>query len=220
MRPAPRHALGALAALALLAAPPARAGLDAALRALPARTPPESLGRVLAGWEQRGTPGVRPGEAGYALGQFRYARGEFEPAAGAFLRAAARLGGEERTSARYGWALATFALGHAAAARAAFAEVAREGGPFKSLGELGEAQCLVAQGETEPAFAALQKLLAGEPGEAGPPALEALAALADRTHRDLDAAEARRRLAREYPRSLEAARAAGAGPRRAAAAGR
>jgi tetratricopeptide (TPR) repeat protein len=193
--------------LMALAAAPAHARPDAAWRALPARAPADSVMTVLLGWEQRGGPGVRAGEAGYALGQFRYARGEYEPAAAAFLRAAARLDGDDRAAARYGWALATFALGHATAARPVFEEVSRSNASVRPLALLGSAQCWEAEGRPERALDTLQRLLAGEAGEAAPAALERCAALAERLHRGRDADEARRRLVRQYPHSMEAARA-------------
>ncbi len=107
-------------ALAVLAASPAHAALDAAWRTLPASAQGDSIALVLQRWELRGAPGVRPGEAAYALGQFRYARGEYAAAEAAYGRASARLDGEARAAARYGFALAALAQGHPTAARVAF----------------------------------------------------------------------------------------------------
>jgi tetratricopeptide (TPR) repeat protein len=196
--------------LMVLAAAPAHARTDAAWSALPLRVPADSVAMVFASWEGRGGPGVRPGEASYALGQFHYARGEYEPAAGAFLRAAARLAADDRAAARYGWALATFALGRATAARVAFDEVAQSRAGVRTLAALGSAQCWEAEGRPERALAGFLHLLANEPGEAAPPALERVAALAARARRERDAEAARRRVVREYPRSVEAARVQGA----------
>ena len=185
---------------------PAWAGLDAAWVALPVRVPVDSVAVVLRTWEARGGPGVRPGEAGFALGQFCYARGEYEPAADAYQRAASRLDGDDRVMARYGWALATFALGRATSARAAFEEVSRSSAAARPLALLGSAQCWEREGHPERALDTYQRLLAGHPGEAAPAALERVSALAERMHRGRDADDARRRLLQDYPRSMEAAR--------------
>ena len=201
-----------LAACLLIALLPgiAHARLDSAWRSIPERVPTDSIADILRGWEQHPAAGVRPGEAGYALGQFYYARGEYAVAAGAYSRAATRLEGEERAAARYGWALAMFALGRASAAREAFDEVSQSNGPARSLAMLGAAQCWEAEGHPEKAFDILQRLLATEAGEATPAALERFAALSSLMHREREAGEARRRLVRAYPRSIEAARALGA----------
>jgi tetratricopeptide (TPR) repeat protein len=198
--------------LALFALP-ARARLESAWAAIPARVPADSIGGWLLRAEARGGPGLTAGEAGWARGQFHYARGEYELAATAFLRASSRLTGAERGSARYGWALAMLALGRPGAARPAFDEAAQSAAPERALARLGSAQCWDAEGEPQRAFTALQQLLGDEPGEAAPAALERLAAIATRLHRDHDADEAKRRLVRDFPRSLEAARA-GAEPMR------
>lgn len=200
----------AVASLLLASTRPADAALDAAWRALPASARGDSIALVLHGWELRGGPNVRPGEAAYALAQFRYARGEYAAAEAAFGRASARLDGVGRAAARYGFALAALAQGHPTAARVAFEDVARGPAPTRAPAQLGVAQCWEAEGHPEKAFDTLRALLAGDPGESGPCALERYAALATRFHRDAEAVAARARLAREYPRSLEAARLAGA----------
>ena len=207
--------------LAALLSAPALAEPGAAWRALPASTSADSVALVLRSWELRGGPGVRPGEAAFALGQYRYARGEYEPAAAAFVRAAARLDGADRTAARLGFARATLALGRAAAARPAFDEVAHAGPLLRSSALLGLAQCWDAEGHPEKSFDVLRTLLAGEAGEAGPAALERYAALAVQFHRDREAADARTRLKQQYPHSIEAARTPvpAPAPRRARSAG-
>jgi tetratricopeptide (TPR) repeat protein len=211
MRPAP--ILVGVIALMLLALP-AWAGLDAAWKAIPARVPADSLPAVLLAMETRGAYGVRAGEAAYALGQFRYARGEYAAALGPFLRAYARLAGRDRFVARYSQALASLALGNATAARAVFQEVADGDAELRPLALLGVAQSWDAERRPEKAFGVLGALLGGEPGEAGAPALERYAALADQFRREPEARSARARLARSYPRSIEAARlGAGARPR-------
>ncbi len=198
-------ALAALVFLALLALP-AQAGLDAAWKAIPARVPTDSLPVVLRAMETRGAPGVRPGEAAYALGQFRYVRGEYAPAADAYLRAYARLTGPDRPVARYAYALAALALGNTGAARVAFLQVADESPELRALAQLGVAQSWDAERHPEKALDVLHALIAHDPGEAGAPALERFAALASQFHRDPEARVARTRLALHYPRSIEAAR--------------
>ena len=77
------------------------------------------------------------------------------------------------------------------------------------------ALCWEAERKPERALETLQALLAEEPGEAGPAALERTAVLAAALRRPELARRARERLLREYPRSMEALRAgpaaAGAG---------
>ncbi len=200
-----------LVALAL-AAPAAWAGLESPWRAFPARASADSIERALRVMELRGGPGVRPGEAAFALGQLHYARGEYRQAADAYLRASARLGGADRIEARYAYALSALALGNAPAARTAFGEVAAGDGPRRPLALLGMAQCWEAENRPEKAWDVLRGLVATAPGEAGPAALERLVALAGRLHRDADGAAARSRLVREYPASIETARLPAAPP--------
>jgi hypothetical protein len=205
-----------LSALALaLLAPSAHAGLDAAWKAIPARVPTDSLPSVLLAMEVRGAPGVRPGEAAYALGQFRYARGEYPAAVGPFLRAYTRLTGRDRWAARYAHALSSLALGNAAVARAAFLEVADGAVDLRPLAQLGVAQSWDFENRPDKAFDTLRLLLAKDPGEAGPAALERFATLAAQFHREGEARSARVRLARQYPRSIEAARLGASLPPRA-----
>ncbi len=198
-------------ACALVFAVPAHAGAEAAWRAVPARVPADSLPVVLRALEVRPAGGMRSGDAAFALGQFHYARGEYEQAAAAFLRAAARLDGDDHMAARYAYGLAALAMGSTANARSAFEDVERSRSPQRPLALLGEAQAWDAERRPEKAYEVLRRLLAGEAGEAGPAALERVIALATQARRGSEVSAARQRLLREYPRSIEAARARSAG---------
>jgi tetratricopeptide (TPR) repeat protein len=207
--------------IALLAAAPgpAFAGAEAAWRALPAAAAPDSCANLLRIWEAAPPRGVTASEAAMALGQFHYARGEYRQARDAFTRASARVAGAEQGEARYWVGLSALAVGEGAAAREAFAAAAATLPARRSLAQLGSAQAWDADRRPEKSLDALHALLAADPGEAGPAALERLGALAEQFHRNDEAKQARKRLAREYPRSLEAARLnavpvapAGAGP--------
>lgn len=207
-------------ALALVAAPaPALAGAEAAWALLPPRLPADSCLARLRAWEAAPPAALAPGDASLALGQLHYARGEYRQAREAFTRASAKATGPARGEARYWAGLAALALSEGGAAREAFAEAAAASPARRPLAQLGLAQAWEADRRPEKAFDALHGLLAADPGEAGPAALERQAALAEQFHRNDEAKRARARLAREYPRSLEAARLnaapaapAGAGP--------
>jgi tetratricopeptide (TPR) repeat protein len=205
----------------LLAALPgaALAASEAAWRALPAAASADSCASLLRIWESAPPRAVTAADATMARGQFHYARGEYRQAKDAFARASARTTGAEQGEARYWVGLSSLALGEGSAAREAFAEAAASAPARRELAQLGAAQAWDADRHPEKALDALRALLAGDPGEAGPAALERLGALAEQFHRDEDARQARRRLARDYPGSLEAARLnatpsapAGAGP--------
>lgn len=210
-----------IAALAALLAPPATAlaTADAAWRALPAGMPPDSCLWQLRTWEATPPPGIAAAEAALALGQFHYARGEYRQAREAFARAASRTQGADRGEARYWAGLSSLAVGEGPAAREAFEEAAASSATRRPLAQLGIAQAWDVERRPEKALDALHVLLAANPGEAGPAALERLATLAEQLHRTDEARRARQRIAREYPESLEAARLgalpsapAGAGP--------
>lgn len=205
--------------LLLASAPPARAAAAEAWKLLPARLGPDSCLLRLRAWEASPPPGLAAGEAALALGQLHYARGEYRQARDAFVRAGARAAGEGRGEARYWAGLASLALAEGPAAREAFAEAAAASPARRALAQLGLAQAWESERRPEKALDALHGLLAADPGEAGPAALERQAALAEQFHRNDEAKRARARLARDYPRSLEAARLnaapaapAGAGP--------
>jgi len=194
-----------LAALALLPAA-AHASADAAWRALPARLGPDSCLVRLRAWETVPPAGLSASDAALALGQLHYARGEYRQAREAFARAFAKVTGPARGEARYWAGLASLALAEGPAAREAFADAA-EGAPARrALAQLGTAQAWDVERRPEKALDELHLLLASDPGEAGPAALERQAALAEQFHRNDEAKRARARLARDYPRSLEAAR--------------
>jgi tetratricopeptide (TPR) repeat protein len=156
--------------------------------------------------------------AALTLGQLHYARGEYRQAAGDFVRATPRSGAARRGEAHYWTGLAWLGAGEMGQARAAFEEAARSDSPRRPESQLGVALCWEAARRPERALETLQTLLAGEPGEAGPAALEHVAMLATRLERPELARRARERLAQDYPRSIEAMRAlraVGSGPARA-----
>lgn len=207
----PRVPLIALSAL--LCAAPVHAGADAAWRALPAAAPAESCGIRLRVWESAPPRGVTAADAALALGQLHYARGEYRQAKDAFTRASARAAGApERGEARYWTGLSALALAEGPAAREAFAAAAVEAPARRALAQLGTALAWDADRRPEKAYDVLRALVAGEPGEAGAAALERHAELSEQFHRSDEARQVRRRLAREYPESLEAARLAAAPP--------
>jgi hypothetical protein len=72
---------------------------------------------------------------------------------------------------------------------------------------LGVAMAWELADRPDQALDVLDRLLNGAAGEAGPAALEHLSILADRLHMAERARSARERLVREYPESIEAARA-------------
>jgi tetratricopeptide (TPR) repeat protein len=147
-------------------------------------------------------------EAALTLGQLHYARGEYRQAAAAFARAAQRSDARHRGEVQYWTALAWLGAGEVGQARTVFEEAARNDSPRRPEALLGVALCWEAASQPERALEALQPLLAGEPGEAGPAALEHVAALGARLERPELARRARERLAKDYPRSIEAVRAA------------
>lgn len=200
----PSHAL--LAALLLL--PPCAAFADAvaAWRALPAGLPADSCLLRLRALEAAPTRGLVATDAALALGQLHYARGEYRQAREAFDRASLKAPPPASGEARYWAGLAALALADGPGAREAFAAAAEASPARRALAQLGTAQAWELERRPEKALDVLRTLLAGEPGEAGPAALEREAALAEQFDRDDEARRSRQRLAREYPRSLEAAR--------------
>ena len=175
---------------------------------VPAATPVDSLPRMLAALEAHPRPGASAADAAFLLGQLHHARGEYRQAAAAFTRAAGRSSGESRAEARYRAGLSLLGAGQGAAAREAFAAAMRDAPARAALAQLGVGQAFEQDRHADKAFAAYQQLLLGEPGEAGPAALERIAALGAALHRDEDARRARLQLAQKYPASLEAARLA------------
>lgn len=172
--------------------------------------PADSLARPLARLEasQRGALAA---EAALALGRLHFARGEYRQAAAAFARATPRFDPASRAETRYWAGLAWLGAGEIAAARGALEEAARGGSSRRAGALLGVALCWEKERKADRALGTLQALLAEEPGEAGPAALERTAALATVLRRPELARRARERLLREYPRSMEALRARPAG---------
>ncbi len=180
------------------------------LRDVLATTPADSLPVVLRRFESQRARTPEATEAVLALGQLHYARGEYRRAAEAFARAAARLEPTRKPEARYWAGLARLALGESDGARAMLDEVASVGGPRQSAAMFAQAQAWELAQRPARAMDLLSTLLdpaRGEPGEVGPAALERAAALADQVGQDERAREARERLLRDYPRSIEAAAA-------------
>ncbi len=213
--PAPTMNLRWLVLLALLLAFPAPLRASA-LDSLVRRYPADSLGEPLRAFESAHGRERVGAEAALLLGRFHYARGEYRPAAEAFARAAARLDPSQKPEARYWTGLARLGMREHAQARALLEEVASTESPRRAGAMLGVALAWEQAGRPDRAFDTLENLLAGEPGEAGPGALEHLILLAVRLHRPDAGEKARARLVREYPNSIEAARSAAPAPAAAA----
>lgn len=193
---------------AVLAAFPAtaRAAVESAWRALPPALPADSCVVRLRRWEGAPPSGLASADIALALGQLHYARGEYRQARDAFARAAAKHTGEARGESRYWVGLASLALSEGPAARDAFTDAAALSTERRALARLGYAQAWDVERRPEKTFDALHVLLADDADEAGPPALERQAALAEQFKRNDEARRARQRLAREYPKSPEAGR--------------
>jgi tetratricopeptide (TPR) repeat protein len=176
------------------------------LRQLLEANPADSLVAPLLRFEDA-HHGSDAAEAAFTLGQLHYARGEYRQAADAFARAAARFAPARKGEARYWAGLAWLGCGEANQARAAFEEAARQVTPRPPEALLGVALCWELAQRPDRALETLQGLLVDDPGEAGPAALDHLAMLNERLGRPEPARRAREQLVREYPRSLEAARA-------------
>jgi len=190
-----------LAFLAVVAVTPAP------LEQLLASRPADSLPGPLARYEAS-QHGDAAADAALLLGRLHYARGEYRQAAADFARATPRFDAARRAEARYWAGLAWLGAGEVGQAHAAFDEAARSGSQRRAGALLGVAECWESERRPEKALEALLTLLAADPGEAGPAALEREAALAAQLVRPELARRARERLAEEYPRSMEALRAA------------
>jgi tetratricopeptide (TPR) repeat protein len=189
--------------LAILAAAPSPSTVRQVLESCAA----DSLFAPLARFEA-GRRGSDAAEAASTLGLLHYARGEYRQAAAGFARATARADPARRGEAQYWTGLAWLGAGEVGQARVAFEEAARSVSPRRPEAQLGVALCREAAREPERALEMLQTLLGGEAGEAGPAALERIAGLAARFDRPELARRARERLSKDYPRSIEAVRAA------------
>lgn len=205
--------LTAALALALPATAPAQRGGDREARLPPTLadllrvTPADSLAPVLRRFELRQTRAADAAGAAFTLGQLHYARGEYRLAGDAFARAAARLEPAQKPEARYWAGLCRLALREPAPARAMLEEVADAGGPRATEARLAVALAWELAGRDEAAAEALERVLAAGPGEVTPAALERLAAAAERLGRGDEARRVLARLKREWPASVEAARA-------------
>jgi tetratricopeptide (TPR) repeat protein len=192
-----------LCALLIAAAvTPLPRSLDSLVRAHPADQLVQPLRRFEAAHGR-----VREGsEAALELGRLHFARGEYRQAAEAFARAGARLPPDRKHEARYWAGLCGLALKEPNQARAALEEVAQTPSPRRADALLGVAFAWQLARRPERAMQTLEQLLQSDPGEAGPAALELMAALAAQVQQPEVAKRARERLASDYPRSIEAAR--------------
>lgn len=194
-------ALVLVLALATPSTPPV-----ADLRTLVERTPADSLPGPLRRFEIEHGRGPEAGEAALLLGKLQFARGEYRAAADDFTRAAARLEPSRKPEARYWEGLAWMGVPDLDQARAALEEVDRAAGARRSNARLALAQIWERSGKRERARDLLEALVAGDPGESGPAALERLAALEAALGRPESSMKLRERLLRQYPRSPEASR--------------
>lgn len=175
---------------------------------IPSGVPADSIVRTLRRIEATSTRPVA-GAAAFELGGFHHVRGEYRAAAEAFGRAAARLQDYDHSLARYRQGLAWLGEGEAGRARAAFEEVAGNSRPLRAEALQGWAQTHALLGETAAEMEVLRRLLAGSAGEVEPAALARWAVLCELAGNTTEAASARDRIRRRWPRSLEAARLGG-----------
>jgi len=175
--------------------------LDSLLRSYPA----ESLVAPLRRFETEHGRVREGGEAALMLGRFHYARGEYRQAAEALARAAARLDPSRKQEARYWLGLCYLATKDPDQARAALEDVSQSDSPRRTEASLAIALAWEQARKPERAYEELGRLLAGDPGEAGPAALERRIVLAEQLHFPMEAQDARARLLKDYPNSIEAA---------------
>jgi tetratricopeptide (TPR) repeat protein len=143
----------------------------------------------------------------FDLGQRFYARGEYELAADAFARAAARAEPMRKPESRYWAGLSWLGAGNAVQARSAFEDVMASGSPLHSLAQLGAAESWELARRPERALEELNAILAEGLGEAMPTALARVAALNEARGTHEVARQARDRLLRDWPASMESAEA-------------
>ena len=191
-----------LAVLAAASTPTAPAGLAALLASRPA----DSLVAPLRRFELEHVRASEGADAAFALGELHFARGEYRQAYDAYSRAAARLDPARKPEARYRAGLCWLAIRDAAQARAALEEVAQSSARLRAPALLGLAQAWELAERPDRALETLERLLAQNPGESGPAALERVIALAARFERPDLGRRAGERLRRDYPKSIEAAR--------------
>ena len=182
-------------------APPAVVGLDTLLRTVPAGRLAASLAALEAARPEHAA------EAASTAGALHFARGEYRAAIDAYARAAARLEPARKGEPRYWIGVSWLALGEPNQARAAFEEVARTDSPRRVDAMIGVADCWLALRHPDRAESWLDQALDAEPGERTPAALERLAALAEHDGHEGEARNALERIARDWPRSIEAASA-------------
>jgi tetratricopeptide (TPR) repeat protein len=195
----------ALIVLMAAAAPLAGGSPTDSLRARHAPAAADSTVAALRALEARSGRRAQSGDAAFTLGQLHYARGEFRPAAEAFARAAARFDPEQKPEARYWAGLAWLGIPDVHQARAAFEEVIESNHSRRAGARLGLASVWELQQRPERGVEELTTLLAADPGEIAPAALERMASLYDRIGRPEEAVKTRERLFRQFPNSLEAA---------------
>jgi tetratricopeptide (TPR) repeat protein len=176
-------------------------GLDTLLRTVPAGRLADPLAALEAARPEHAA------EAALTAGALHFARGEYRAAIDAYGRAAARLEPARKGEPRYWIGVSWLALGEPAQARAAFEEVARTDSPRRVDAMIGVADCWLALRHPDRADTWLGEALAAGPGERTPAVLERRAALAERDGRAGDARDALERIARDWPRSIEAASA-------------
>jgi tetratricopeptide (TPR) repeat protein len=176
------------------------AGLERVLE----RWPADSLLAPLRRYEHLHRRSTQAAEASMMLGHLHLARAEYRLAADAYGRAAAGFDPLHKAEALYWAGIAWLGVPDARRARARLEQVERDVTPRRGDATLGIAIAWSLEGHPDRALKALTRLTARHPGEAGPAALERLAALADRMGGRDVARRARERLLRDYPRSFEA----------------
>jgi tetratricopeptide (TPR) repeat protein len=214
LRLSARAGLALVLALGCVPHPVRAESLDALLHRMPA----DSLVAPLQRFENQAARPADGAEAAMTLGRLHYARGEYRHAAEAFSRAAARLEPARKPLARYWAAQSWLALGDANQARAGFEELAQNDAPLRTEARLGLALAWEESRRPEKALEILEPLAREAHGEIAPAVLERAIAVADQFQRADLASAARQRLFREFPRSIEAARAGLIPPKSVAAA--
>lgn len=166
--------------------------------------PADSLLAPLRRYEHLHRRSAQAAEASMMLGHLHMARAEYRLAADAFGRAAAGFDPPHKDEALYWTGIAWLGVPDARRARAKLQEVESDATPRRNDATLGIAIAWSLEGHPDRALKILTRLVAKNPGESGPAALERLAALADRSGGRDVARRARERLLRDYPRSFEA----------------
>jgi tetratricopeptide (TPR) repeat protein len=178
------------------------AGLDSVLR----HTSTDQLVAPLRRLENESVRTREGAAAALMLGRLHFARGEYRQAADAFSRAAARLEPALKPEARYWAGISWLAMNESNQARAILEEVAQSS-TRRVDAQLGVALAWEQARRPERAFEVLERIDLSQPSEAMPSVLERLIALGTRLNRPAIVKPARERLFRDFPRSIEAARA-------------